>query len=63
MQAVAGGALQVARSRYIAMLATCDALRAEFLERQSSHPLGEELPLRARAEALCGHDPLRSGNG
>jgi 8-oxo-dGTP pyrophosphatase MutT (NUDIX family) len=47
------GGIQVVRGRYFDMLATCDAIRAEGLAG----------PLRDRATAACGGDPLASGRG
>jgi hypothetical protein len=47
--------VRVTRGRYLDMIATCDALRAEF-------QAGAELPLRARAHQVAG-DPLASGAG
>ena len=50
------GTLHVRPSGYLATVATADALRAEW-EREGMGPL------RARAHALAGADPLRSGHG
>lgn len=54
--------LRTARSGYFAMLATCDALRAEYLERRSGG--GDDPgPLRELAHQAAGDDPLRVGRG
>lgn len=54
------GRLVAVAAAYFDMLATCDSLRAEWLEATSPE---SPLPLRSRAEALAGPDPLRSGRG
>jgi hypothetical protein len=53
--------VRVTRGRYLDMIATCDALRAEFEDSPASTPAAD-LPLRALAHELAG-DPLTSGNG
>ena len=54
---LAGDTVIAGRTDYFTMLATSDALRAER-ERE-----GEGGPLRSRARAAAGGDPLRSGAG
>ena len=56
-----GDEVRVRVGEYFDMLATSDALRAEFVDRPDGTPVGA-LGLRARAHALAG-DPLRSGIG
>jgi 8-oxo-dGTP pyrophosphatase MutT (NUDIX family) len=51
-----GGVVRAAPGSYFDMLATCDALRAEF------EGTGGDLPLRRLAHRIAG-DPLRSGAG
>ncbi len=61
--AVADGAVRVAASGYFAMVATCDAVRAEL---ETADPVPHDLRalvLRARAHELAGGDPLASGAG
>ena len=53
--------VRVTGGRYFDMLATCDALKAEFDDDDGARPLAQ-LPLRALAHALAG-DPLSSGQG
>jgi len=53
--------VRVSAGRYFDMIATCDALRAEFTNSRNETPLAE-LPLRALAHELAG-DPLSSGAG
>ncbi len=65
---VAGGRVVVAPSSYFAMLATCDALRAEYLTAVPSRSAPGStvtLPLRDLADAAAdpGAGPLRSGRG
>lgn len=57
LREVEDGRLRVGRGRYLAMLATCDVLRAEVLEASPA------LPARVRAERAAGPDPLRRGRG
>lgn len=60
-QAGARDGIQITPGRYLDMIASCDALRAEFEDRRAGTPLAE-LPLRALAHDLAG-DPLTSGKG
>jgi 8-oxo-dGTP pyrophosphatase MutT (NUDIX family) len=53
--------VRVTEGRYFDMIATCDALRAEFADSPRGTPLAD-LPLRALAHELAG-DPLSSGAG
>lgn len=75
---VEDGVVHASRSGYLAMLATCDALRAEYLDAVGAAPGGARdlelalrtdgveagaLPLRAVAHLAAGGDPLRTGTG
>lgn len=72
---VAGGRILAAPSSYFAMVATCDALRAEYLDAGSAGSAGRAgaavplalrlvLPLRQLADAAAApDDPLHSGHG
>ena len=58
------GQLRAVESSYFAMLATCDALRAEYLEAAASGEVdAPSLARRALAHQAAGGDPLRSGAG
>ncbi len=56
-RALAGDTIVAGRTDYFTMLATSDALRAE------RERTGESGPLRSRARAVAGGDPLTSGAG
>ena len=58
LKEIVGETIYAERSRYFAMLATCDALRSEFLSGQP------RMPLRTRAHLVAGHSgPVVSGRG
>ncbi len=75
LQRLDGAVVRAARAGYFAMIATCDAIRAE-LDAAPSHvrdglpdrygpqraPV-DDLPLRAAVHAAAGGDPLASGAG
>lgn len=63
MRTLADAALEVSRSRYFAMIATCDVLRAEYLACAGAGERTPGLALRTIVDEGCGDDPLHSGRG
>lgn len=59
---IVGASVQCRRSSYFTMLATSGALAAELSDAGGA-PALDELPLRKRAVAMSGGDPIASGRG
>jgi hypothetical protein len=64
MQRSGPGGVDAVRSSYAQMIRSCDALRAEYLAAAGRDRRELALlPLRRRAHAVAGADPVRSGDG
>lgn len=63
LERVKTGRVSAVRSSYFAMLASCDALRNEYLGSVATRPTLADLPLRAVAHAAADGDPLHCGIG